>query len=249
MLCANVCVDPKTDTANCGTCGTACLAGEQCVAGACVCPAGSQVCGNACVSIATDPDNCGACDNPCLQGEVCKAGACECAAGICQGDNLCTTLKDTPQACGSCGAACNDDQTCAGGACVCRPSLAMCGGNCVDFKHDADNCGSCGNVCTQGTNPRCVDGVCMDTTCSGINRTLCGNNGCFTATQLQSDPLNCGGCGFTCQTTEVCVLGMCQTYFPSPSCTACPCDACGSTTKCCKVGGKAVCVAGDTCPP
>jgi hypothetical protein len=120
----------------------------------------------------------------------------------------------------------------------------------VDLKRDANNCGACGTACNMGTNPRCVDGVCMDTLCTGLNppRTNC-NNACLTDSELQRDPLNCGACGNACQTNEVCAAGQCQPYFPSPSCNACPCAACGATDRCCPYpGGPVICVAGNSCP-
>jgi len=48
LACASGCVNPMTDSANCGKCGTSCAAtsvqGEACVAGVCACPAGTQLC-------------------------------------------------------------------------------------------------------------------------------------------------------------------------------------------------------------
>jgi hypothetical protein len=48
LACGASCTNPMTDSANCGRCGTSCAAtavqGEACVAGACACPAGTQLC-------------------------------------------------------------------------------------------------------------------------------------------------------------------------------------------------------------
>lgn len=48
LACAAGCVNPMTDSANCGKCGTSCAAtsvqGEACVASVCACPAGTQLC-------------------------------------------------------------------------------------------------------------------------------------------------------------------------------------------------------------
>jgi hypothetical protein len=123
-----------------------------------------------------------------------------------------------------------------------------CGNGCVDLKNDLANCGVCGIFCTMGTNPRCVDGACQDTTCMGIGRTYCNDGGCHTNDSFLHDPLNCGGCGVACQTNQVCAAGMCQTYFPSPFCNSCPCAACGPGTKCCVAAGTAICVTGTNCP-
>ena len=103
-------------------------------------------------------------------------------------------------------------------------------------------------ACTQGLNPRCIAGVCKDELCQTVGETNCGN-GCYTAADLQHDPLNCGGCGNACQVGELCIAGQCQATYPSPSCDACPCGACQSGTICCPVGANAVlCVNGAVCP-
>jgi hypothetical protein len=103
-------------------------------------------------------------------------------------------------------------------------------------------------MCQNGQNPRCVNGMCRNATCMNLGMTFC-NNSCYTTQELQRDPLNCGQCGLECQEYELCVEGACQLYFPAPSCTACPCAACGAGTKCCAVSGTALCVAGTACPP
>src|SRR5258708_33074008 len=87
--CANVCVDLKTDLANCGKCGTVCGGGDGgaimgggtwgCVAGVCtiMCPAPKIEGTGACVDVKTDNDNCGMCGNPCMQGpETRRQGQC-----------------------------------------------------------------------------------------------------------------------------------------------------------------------------
>jgi hypothetical protein len=68
-----------------------------------------------------------------------------------------------------------------------------------------------------------------------------------------SDPLNCGTCGNVCQTNELCVHNTCQVYYPSPSCTTCPCAACGTEDTCCQTDivpntPTTLCVHGKTCP-
>jgi hypothetical protein len=208
-----------------------------------------MMCNGTCTDVISDPDNCGGCFNGCNPGEVCQGGNCHCAATSC-GDGVCTTLQNNPDDCGTCGNGCNDDEFCTSGACQCRPALTSCNGNCTDLKRDGQNCGACGNDCSSvGANGRCFAGVCMNMLCSSIGATNCGNNGCITNMDFDTDPLNCGGCGNTCRADEICVQGNCVGYFPPPGCTTCPCAACGSSTACCKVGAGAICVSGGACPP
>ena len=47
-VCSGVCKDLQTDNANCGTCGTACPANQDCLNGGCGCAAGLQLCGGVC---------------------------------------------------------------------------------------------------------------------------------------------------------------------------------------------------------
>ena len=68
--------------------------------------------------------------------------------------------------------------------------------------------------------------------------------------QLSSDPRNCGECGHSCDTGEVCVNGNCQKGVPATGCAACPCPQCGAGTVCCGIDDPAaapVCVEGDSC--
>ncbi len=76
--CSGVCTDTNTDEANCGMCGTACAAGERCVAGTCElpCTAPTVKCGSACVNTNTDEMNCGTCGAACAAGETCTIGKC-----------------------------------------------------------------------------------------------------------------------------------------------------------------------------
>ncbi len=77
-MCADGCVDVKTDAANCGGCESPCGADEVCVDGDCVgeCPADQQQCGGSCVDTQVDAANCGDCEVACAACQVCETGAC-----------------------------------------------------------------------------------------------------------------------------------------------------------------------------
>lgn len=98
--CNDQCVDTNTDPKNCGSCGNACLTGQECNGGQCSkCPAGqvpgtgtdagkcvrdcgsgSNFCTNTgCTNINSDHFNCGACGNSCPKvspGTSCVNGVC-----------------------------------------------------------------------------------------------------------------------------------------------------------------------------
>lgn len=141
-LCSNGCeTDEHTDRLNCGACGHACEAGQDCVDGTCICPAGTTRCGKRCVDVTVDPDNCGACGNGCPgaggDGEngtpTCKGGTCGylCYAGFadCDGriNNGCeANIGNDPTHCGGCATKCDAarGQPCVLGQCLTKPCEA-----------------------------------------------------------------------------------------------------------------------------
>lgn len=124
ILCGGRCVDPASDAANCGACGTACDARAACVRGACDCAPGLSACGEACVDLASDPAHCGACGISCFGGTVCSAaegpatcqGACGAAETDCAG--ACVRLQEDRFHCGACGRSCAAGESCEAGACT-----------------------------------------------------------------------------------------------------------------------------------
>lgn len=137
-LCADGCeMDLKNDPANCGACGRACAANQQCVEGQCLCPAGTTRCGNRCVDVNVDPDNCGGCGNICPGAGVtdngsptCNGGRCgyTCYAGFADCNNRLndgceTNIGTDPRNCGGCGTKCDRDrgQPCVVGKCLTKP--------------------------------------------------------------------------------------------------------------------------------
>ena len=129
LTCGGTCVDPKTNTSNCGACGNVCATNASCTAGQCACPANQLPCNGACVNEATDTNNCGGCGkacstNPDATAATCVAGSCGniCTSGYadCDGNvaNGCEAqiLGTDATNCGACGRSCGG-QTCQGGLC------------------------------------------------------------------------------------------------------------------------------------
>ncbi|MFO0644932.1 MAG: hypothetical protein U0326_01760 [Polyangiales bacterium] len=172
-------VNLRTDTSNCGTCGTVCNfpgATAACALGACVrtmCSAGMGDCdGNpaACeVTFATDVNNCGRCGNMCAFPHATAS----CAAGTCAMTRCDTGFGDCD---GNPMNGCETDLT---------SSLA--------------NCGTCGNVCVfAGGTGVCRAGACALAACD-TGRDNCdgmASNGC--EVDLRSNLSNCGSCGRPC---------------------------------------------------
>jgi hypothetical protein len=230
------CRDLATDAAHCGACGNACATGESCVSGACqatqpqtgTCEQGLTDCSGTCVNTATDPANCGSCGFACPAGNECSDGACiapvappadNCVPqGLTACAGFCVDLNVDAAHCGACGAACAAGESCAGGICqaaaaaqavTCAAGETDCSGVCVDLTSDFGNCGACGVVCVapQG----CSGGQCVDqtapppTNCAAIGPTFIDCGG--VCVDPQTDPINCGGCGVTCQ--NQCAGGVC----------------------------------------
>ncbi len=80
--CGGVCIDVLTDFGNCGGCGVACPAGNECVGGACQAPVVAAVCAagliecvpGSCTDPMTDLLNCGGCGVVCVN---------QCSGGVC----------------------------------------------------------------------------------------------------------------------------------------------------------------------
>lgn len=132
VLCGETCVKLDTDAANCGRCGNACGAGEQCSASRCECPSPRTVCGDgACVDLSSDPSSCGTCGNACAGGWVCtptgdgtSACAVACGDGLTGCGSACVSLATSRDHCGACGRACGTNERCAGGRCIADLYLA-----------------------------------------------------------------------------------------------------------------------------
>ncbi|HEX4627805.1 MAG TPA: MXAN_6577-like cysteine-rich protein, partial [Gemmatimonadales bacterium] len=123
LTCQSGCVDPQTDGANCGGCGTVCAVGTTCKAGTCTCANGQASCGTACVNTQTDPMNCGKCSMACPMGQVCSNGACKgsCDMGLTMCGAMCIDTTKDPAHCGGCNSPCatvaNATATCSASQC------------------------------------------------------------------------------------------------------------------------------------
>ena len=81
MICNNVIIDSRTDSANCGSCGNVCNAGFECVNSSCkrisdFSSTTTLTCNAQSVTPYTDVLNCAGCGIACATGYNCKEGAC-----------------------------------------------------------------------------------------------------------------------------------------------------------------------------
>jgi hypothetical protein len=225
-VCDDRCVNLQVDTQGCGaTCGdaVACVAGEECVAGACEareCPEGTVPCMDECVDIDDDVRHCGGC----VGGD-----GVDCSSAIYAEDA---------------GAL-----SCEGGSCLCSPGFVECdfeGRMCLDPSTSIDACGGCDGSCSFGAEV-CVAGECQDNPCEP------GQLDCDGAcADPATDPNHCGGCGIECETglceggACACPEGLTDCYDGDPVETLCvntdiEAGHCGS----CFTNGCSACDGGD----
>jgi len=196
---ANGCeVNTRADNNNCGSCNTACPAGQLCGNGTCSlsCPTGQTGCSGRCADLQRDANNCGTCGTVCGAGQICQGGACvvSCPAGLANCGGTCRDLSVDRANCGICARACRSDQLCGSGTCACTAGLTECSGLCRDLQSDRAHCGACGRACATGT--VCSAGACVSTCPSG--QSVCSG----TCRDVQNDPSNCGVCATVCNGTN-----------------------------------------------
>ena len=110
-VCKSVAVHFETDMLNCGVCGNACDATENCSAGTCVpaeCPKGQERCNNVCVNLAS------------VHIADCNGDTITCNDGFKQCDEnkvACNDLNQDIENCGTCGNRCKDGEACFRGEC------------------------------------------------------------------------------------------------------------------------------------
>lgn len=213
------CVDPNTDTANCGGCGHDCTVDNGlggCNGGVCdiVCNSKYFLCGGECV--AASEAQCGASCTSCTTGSHCDVNAGSASYGSCVTNSVvdagvpgCTVTSDCPatQVCctgtctaetnGTCGAlcqACGANQVCSAGSCACASSSKKCtsGGNswcCGSTQQCGVTPGSCNN------RQACAECTLANSTCGCGDQTSCA--------APTANP-NCGACGVDCRTMGQC---------------------------------------------
>ncbi len=185
----------------------------------------------------SDVDHCGSCVNACSDlypnadvtcvGGTCEMGACHAGFVDCNSDPADGCEVDTnadPVNCGGCFQVCdlpNATAGCAGGSCTvagCDVGWGDCDGipasGCEQGVLDDDsNCGGCRITCDlPHASAHCAGLVCVIDACDGGWDDCDGNerNGC--EADLQSDPDNCGSCGYDCTipgTATICDQGEC----------------------------------------
>ena len=231
-VCGGNCVDIQVDNYHCGACGNTCPAGQACVEGACTanCAEGFTLCSGKCLNLSDlHLASCVACAEDFCDNDNNKANGSE------------PNAKGTdPKNCGSCGTSCKSGEACVDGVCQtsCPGSQKVCGGNCADLQTDHYNCDACGTQCPSGQ--ACVNGTCSTSCASGTTNcggkclnfsdlhlascTTCATNYCDTdnnkANGCESyakgtDAKNCGSCGISCASGQLCVSGICTTSCPT----------------------------------
>ncbi len=218
------CIDPKTNSSYCGATGsangaasaaqkgTACTGGKVCVGGSCVQNSCSGSTPNLCVVNGTntcknisssDADHCGACNYKCSAHAIQNATSSTCSDGNCQ-------------------------YTCSTGYVNVGTGITAQTITCIDPRTNSSYCGATGNAtgaasyaqkgttCTSGK--VCVDGTCVQNSCSGTTPNLCVVNGANTCKNISSSDANhCGACNYKCSdhaiqnaTSSTCSGGNCQ---------------------------------------
>ena len=143
ISCAGVCIDPRNDVLNCGSCRHECSAPTgatpTCQLNVCrsICPSGLELCGDRCVNTLSDSLACGSCGHACVSGASCTGGSCvsTCTlAGYALCGGLCVSTTTDSANCGGCGHQCalpNAVAICSGSTCSvtsCTPGWFDCDG-------------------------------------------------------------------------------------------------------------------------
>jgi hypothetical protein len=271
--CSGKCVDLMTDPDNCGGCGFSVPYGETCRDGQfssaqgrssggssvltsgttragspitsltatgtqAACPAGRSSCTGTCRDLSNDAGNCGSCGNACLSGQNCQNGRCilpaasvtaatstlvtvtpelSCSSGEIPCGSSCVNVFTDKKNCGVCGRTCGTGEICVDARCgpACAVSgTTLCDDSCVDLDTDMNNCGACGTECRtflpNAKGSLCSYGKCIVSQCKtdydDCNEIV--TDGC--EVNLRTDASHCGSCGTKCATGQVCYNRKCS---------------------------------------
>ena len=241
--CDGQCVDTRSNVANCGSCGVACAALEECNAGSCECVEGSTACSAGCAQTAADSQNCGSCGAVCDPGEVCSQGTCatDCSGDLSECNGACVDTNTNREYCGSCYITCDSGFECSAGSCECEGGLTNCNSLCFDTDTSNQHCGGCFRPCDSGRT--CSGGSCE---CDAGTDECDGE-----CVDTNTNAAHCGGCGQSCDEGESCSGGSCECADGYDACSgncvsfdADP-DNCGGCGNSCDSGQ--VCAGGDCC--
>jgi hypothetical protein len=118
-----------------------------------------------------------------------------------------STDAGTPVA--TCSPACASGLTCLGGQCA--PSSCSQASDCPSgFSCQAGFCtsGVCVPLCPDSQ--ICLSGVCVNKDPCGPHEIICGSGSQAYCANLEADDANCGSCGQTCPSGDVCARGQCE---------------------------------------
>lgn len=230
-------VNPKEDSANCGSCGVKCGVGEFCLRGTCFdiseMSDADTKCNNRDVNLYRDRNNCGQCGRAVGMKKVCENGEINDMTENNAKDQECpgvfgnVNLWNTHDHCGDCNNKCAKGQLCVAGECVSKQPPFADGTTVIQSCNNGSHWGgyeeynvSKGNRKGDGEAGMQNCGYCGKMcTRAKCDMGLCGRT-CDGIEEIdtKSDSYYCGGCvvagegmdGETCKEDTVCKDGTCQ---------------------------------------
>jgi hypothetical protein len=205
IFCGGVCVDPSSNSSNCGRCGNTCPSTSSCRNGVCTCANDRTLCTNCTSTGPVCPPGTFTVISPEAGTQCCVSpdGTQTCGPLIDEVGcyKACVNTSSDSSNCGGCGKLCAPLQTCEKGICTCPPDLPdFCGWGCTNAQTDPLNCGYCGLECKGGMT--CQSGICK----------------CADGQTALNTTADCGKCGNACTAptggTVSCVNGQCVPACP-----------------------------------